>query len=177
MTDREQKELRSYCAFLLKEYGFQFSPNDPVLPALYVIHKDMQANNQNNKGIASLIQEASSRINPTVFHFHSDEASWKFQLGITLRWVIIGSFVLLLVWAAVWYRSMTKEVEQAKRIVEVAEPIKELLNRVKRDETGRLFIDFREKEQGTIQPFKEYVKIENGARVYLEKEGTNSKMK
>lgn len=177
MTDQEQKELRSYCAFLLKEYGFHFSPNDPVLPALYVIHKDMQLNNQNNKGIASLIQDTASRINPTVFNFNSEEAAWKFQLGITLRWSIIGSFVLLLVWAAVWYRSMANDVDQARRIVTVAEPIIELLARPKRDETGRLCIDFTENKGGPIQPFKEYLKIENSARVYLEKERTNSKKK
>ena len=105
MTDQEQKDLRSYCAFLLREYGFQFSPNDPVLPALYIIHKEMQLNNQNNKAIASQIQEASSRINSTVFKFYSQEAAWKFQLGITLRWGLIGLFVLIFLGITAWYWS------------------------------------------------------------------------
>jgi hypothetical protein len=34
MTDQEQKALRSYCAFLLKEYGFYFAPDNPFMPAL-----------------------------------------------------------------------------------------------------------------------------------------------
>ncbi len=43
MTDQEQKQLRFYCAFLLKEYEFHFSPTDPVIPALYIIHNEMQS--------------------------------------------------------------------------------------------------------------------------------------
>lgn len=70
MTDQEQKELRFYCAFLLKEYGFQFSPTDPVIPALYIIHKETQLINQSNKALASQVKEASARIQPKGFHFH-----------------------------------------------------------------------------------------------------------
>jgi hypothetical protein len=69
MTEKEQRDLRSYCAFILKEYGFDIPPNDPVIPALYVIHKEMQFNNESNQVIASLVKEAASKINPTVFHF------------------------------------------------------------------------------------------------------------
>jgi len=105
MTDQEQKELRNYCAFLLKEYGFQFSPNDPVIPALYVIHKEMQLNNQKNKAIATQIQEASSRINPRVFQFNSEQAAWKFQMGITLRWALAGVLVLIFLGITAWYWS------------------------------------------------------------------------
>ena len=76
MTDHEQKDLRSYCAFLLKEYGFHFSPSDPVVPALYIIHKEMQLNNQNNKALASQVKEATSRINPKEFHFHYPGEAW-----------------------------------------------------------------------------------------------------
>ncbi len=49
MTAQEEKDLRAYSAFILKEYGFHISPNDPVIPALYIIHREMQLNNQKIK--------------------------------------------------------------------------------------------------------------------------------
>ena len=71
MTDQEHKALRSYCAFILKEYGFQLSPNDPVIPALYIIHKEMQLNNQNNKAIANLIKESTSKMKSRSYTFNA----------------------------------------------------------------------------------------------------------
>ena len=64
MTEMEQRNIRSYCAFLLDEYGIHFSPDDPVIPALYVIHKEMQLNNTSNKAIASEIKDAAAKIKP-----------------------------------------------------------------------------------------------------------------
>ena len=107
MTDQEEKDLRSYCAFLLKEYGFQFSPDNPEIPVLYIIHKEMQLNNHNNRAIASLVQEVASRINPTEFKFHSDGAAWKFQMGITLRWFLIG---LVFVWRSFYKMRIVESV-------------------------------------------------------------------
>lgn len=42
MTPQEQKDLRSYCAILLNQYGFHFSPDDPVIPALYIIYMHIE---------------------------------------------------------------------------------------------------------------------------------------
>jgi len=171
MTDQEQKELRSYCAFILKEYGFQFPPNDPVIPALYIFHKEMQLNNQNNNAIASLVKEASARINPTVFHFNSPGEAWKFQMGVTLRWIISGLVVLLFVWAAIWSWSIANDVDRAKTIIGASDNLSELVKRVQKTHDGYYFIDFSVAKKDSIQNFKEFQKLNSKTvRVYLGKQ-------
>lgn len=171
MTDQEQKELRSYCAFILKEYGFQFPPNDPVIPALYIIHKEMQLNNQNNNGIASLVKEASARINPKVFHFNSPGEAWKFQMGVTLRWILSGLVVLLFIWAAIWYWSIAHDVDRAKVIIGASGNMSELVKRVQKTTDGYYFIDFSVAKGDSVQNFKEYQKLSAKIiRVYLGKQ-------
>ena len=169
-TDQEEKDLRSYCAFLLKEYGFQFTPDNPVIPALYIIHKEMQLNNQNNKAIASLVEEASSRINPKVFNFNSRGEAWKFQLGMAVKWILSGGLILLFIWVAVWRWSMSNDLDKAGRIIKEAEHMHELLGRAKRDKAGAYFIDFSEAKEGSIRPFMMYRRLDDSTvRVHLGK--------
>lgn len=171
MTDQEQKELRSYCAFILKEYGFQFPPNDPVIPALYIIHKEMQLNNQNNNAIASLVKEASARINPKVFHFNSPGEAWKFQMGLTLRWILSGLVVLLFIWAAIWYWSIANDFDRAKTIIGASDNMSELVKRVQKTNDGYYFIDFAVAKGDSVQNFKEYQKLSaKTIRIYLGKQ-------
>ncbi len=171
MTDQEQKDLRSYCAFILNEYGFQYSPNDPAIPVLYIIHREMQLNNQNNKAIASLVKEASSRINPKVFNFNSPGEAWKFQMGVAFKWILIGLLILPLIWIAAWYWSMVNDVDRAKIIIEASGNAGELLKGVKKDKADYYFIDFTAAKGDSIQPFKEYQKLNaKTVRVYLGKE-------
>src|SRR4051812_13316190 len=92
-TAKEQRELRNYSAFLLKEYGFDIPLNDPVMPALYLIHKEMELNNRSNKAIASEVKEAASKINPTVLNFNNEDAAFKFQLGIAIKWILYGCLI------------------------------------------------------------------------------------
>src|SRR6267142_1252155 len=101
MTDQAQRNLRSFSAFLLKEHGIYYPESDPVLPALYAIHKDMELNNQTNKEIASLVKEALSKVKPKEFKFYSEEAAWQFQMGITFRRVLLGILVAFSVWGLV----------------------------------------------------------------------------
>jgi hypothetical protein len=171
MTDQEQKELRFYCAFLLKEYGFQFSPTDPVIPALYIIHKEMQLNNQSNKALASQVKEASSKINPKEFHFHCAGEAWKFQLGIAVKWILTGLIALSFVAVAVWYWSMARDVDRARTIIESSGEVVELLKAVAKDKTGYCFIDFTAAKGDSIRNFKEYRKLNTSTvRVYLGKD-------
>lgn len=171
MTNQEQKNLREYCAFLLVEHGIQLSVNDPVLPALYVIHKEMQLNNQKNQSIASVIQEASSKINPEQFIFHSGDAAWKFQQGVTLRWGIIGGLVVLLTWVAAWYWSMRNDIDKARTVIGVAGNMEELLKVAKADKSGNYFLDFTAATGDSIRHFTEYQKLNaKTVRVYLGKE-------
>src|SRR5258706_714505 len=159
MTDQEQKELRFYCAFLLKEYGFQFSPNDPVIPALYIIHKEMQLNNQNNKVIASLVTEASSRINPKVFNFNSPGEAWKFQIGMAFKWILSGFLALMLIWIAAWRWSMANDVDRAEAIIEASGNVGELLKGVRQHKSGYYFIDFTAVKGETIQSCREFLRL------------------
>ena len=171
MTDQELKNLRSFSAFLLVEFGFQISPNDPVLPALYVIHNEMQLNNQRNAKIATLIQEAMSRINPKEFHFHTGEAASNFQRGITVRWSIIGFLVVSLAWVAAWFWSMHKDIDEAKTIVGVAGKMGVLLRAAKKDNKGTFFIDFTSAKGDSTRHFTEYQKLNaKTVRVYLGRE-------
>ena len=171
MTDQEHKELRSFCAFLLREFGFQFTPDNPVIPALYIIHKEMQLNNQNNKAIASLVQEAASRINPTEFKFYSDGAAWKFQLGITLRWCLVGLVFLMSISVASWYRSMCIDVEKAKTILSASGKATELLKRERKDNEGYYYIDFTSAGGNVTQDFREFKTLDaKTVRVYLGKD-------
>jgi hypothetical protein len=171
MTDKELKDLRSFSAFMLTEFGFQISPNDPVLPALYVIHKEMQLNNQKNESIASLIQGALSRINPKEFHFHTGEAASKFQRGITFRWGIVGLLLVSIAWASAWFWSMRKELEKAQTIIGVAGNMEELFRAAKRDKDGAFFIEFTASKGDSTRHFTEYRKINaKTVRVYLGRE-------
>jgi hypothetical protein len=171
MTDQEQKELRFYCAFLLKEYGFQFSPTDPVIPALYIIHKEMQLNSQSNKALALQVKEASSKINPKEFHFHCAGEAWKFQLAIAVKWILTGLIVLLFTAVAVWYWSMTKDIDKARTIIESSGEMGELLKAVTKDKAGYYFIDLTAAKGDSIRNFKEYRKLNpKTVRVYLGKE-------
>lgn len=171
MTDKEQKDLRAYCAFLLKEYGFHISPGDPIIPALYIIHKEIQFSIQSNKALASQVKEASSSINPTQYHFQYPGEAWKFQLGIALKWFLMGLIAVLLTWTGVWYWSMVKDIDKAKIIIEASGPAGKLIKAMQKDEAGYYFIDFTAPKGDSIQDFKEFRKLNpKTVRVYLGKE-------
>ncbi len=171
MTDQEQKDLRTYCAFLLKEYGFHFSPNDPVIPALYIIHKEMQLNNRNNTALISQVKKAASQISPRVFNFNVAGEAWKFQMGSIFKWVVIGLIVLLFAVLGVWYWSMAKDMNKARSIIHGSDNVSELMKLVKQNNQGYYFIDFTIAKGDSILHFKEYQKLNTKTvRVYLGKE-------
>jgi hypothetical protein len=171
MTDKEQKDLRSYCAFILKEYGFDIPSSDPVIPALYIIHKEMQLNNESNKAIVLQVKEAAAKINPTVFNFNSEGAAYKFQLGIAIKWLLCGGLIALLLTIAAWHWSNMNKVEQAKNIVQNSGKAGELLKLVKKDDEGFYFIDFTAHKGDSTVFLKEFRKIDaKTVRIYLARE-------
>lgn len=171
MTDKEQKDLRAYCAFILKEYGFDIPSSDPIIPALYVIHKEMQLNNDSNKGIALQVKEAAARINPTVFNFNSEDAAFKFQLGIAIKWILWSGLIALFLAIAAWHWSNVNKVEQANSIVQNSGKLGELLKLVKKDDEGFYVIDFTAGKDDSIEFLKEFRKIDaKTVRIYLAKE-------
>ena|SRR5258706_1531076 len=171
MTDRVQKNLTDYCASLLVEHGFDYPVNDPVLPALYVIHKDMQRNNQKNQAIADAILEASKKFNPKQFIFNSSDAASKFQWGITIRWSIIAGLAVLLAWVAAWHWSMRNDVDKARTIIGVSGNIEVLLQAVKKDEIGDFFVDLTAAKGDSTQHFVKYRRLNaKTVRLYLGRE-------
>jgi hypothetical protein len=171
MTDQAQSNLRSYSAFLLKELGIYYPESDATLPYLYAIHKEMELNNRTNKEIASLIQQALSKINPKEFKFYSGDAASKFQNGITLRWGIIGTLILLFFWIAAWHWSAVNDVHRAKVIIGATGKTAELLKCMKKDNEGFYYFDFSEAKGKSIQNFKEFERLDaRTVRVYLGKE-------
>jgi hypothetical protein len=160
MTDKEQRELRSYCAFILKEYGFNIPLTDPVIPALYLIHKEMQSNTESNKTIAAEVKEAAAKINPTVFNFYNGDAAFKFQVGIAIRWILTGVLVLAFVVVGIWYWAMANKVDQADTILKTAGDVGELLKRVKKDDEGFYCIDFTLAKGDSIQRFRQFQKLD-----------------
>ena len=159
MTDKEQRSIRAYCAFILDEHGIHFSPDDPVIPALYVIHKEMQLNNTTNNAVASEVKAAAAKINPTVFHFNNGDAAYKFHVGIAVKYILIGSLALLFTAAGIWYWSIVNNVDHAKAIIEASGSMGELMKRVKKDE-GFYVIDFNAAKGDSIQRFKEFQKLD-----------------
>ena len=161
MTEKEQRGIRTYCAFLLSEYGIHFSPDDPVIPALYVIHKEMQLSITSNKTIASEVKEAAAKINPTVFHFNNGDAAYKFHVGIAVKYILIGLLVLLFTVAGIWYWSMANNVTQAKTLIEASGSMGALMKRVKKDDEGFYVIDFTLAKRDSIQRFTEFQKLDS----------------
>lgn len=171
MTEKEHRALRTYCAFLLKEYGFHFSPDDPVIPALYIIHREMEINNYNNKAFASQVKDATAKLKPKQFHFHYPGEAWKFQVGLTFRWFFIVLMIFLLIWFCLWYGSALRDVGQARIILENSGRMSELLKAVQQEKSGYYFIDFTASQVDSLRNFREFRKLNSTTvRVYLGKE-------
>lgn len=171
MTNQEQKDLRSYCALLLNKYGFHFSPNDPVIPALYIIYRHMKFNNESNEVLASKIKEAMSRTNPKEFHFHHPGEAWEFQMAGVLKWVLSGLAVFILLWFASWHWSRVHDVAAARVIIQHSTNIDKLFHRVQKNEEGTYFLDFTASAGDSVKYFVEYEKLDRKTiRVYVGRE-------
>ncbi|MBL0742099.1 hypothetical protein [Chryseolinea lacunae] len=178
MTQDEKlkRDLRSYCAFLIKEYGIIYPPTDPVIPALFAIHKDMQLNNQKNADIAFRIHEAAAKVEPRVFQLNSFKAAFGFQLGIAAKWTLWGGMLLGFAWLATWVWSINADLKKAKMIIESSKKTVELIQKVRIDNAGYYYIDFVAAKRGTIKNFHEFTKVDkNTVRVYLGKDSISTR--
>ena len=163
--------MRDYSAFLLKEYGFDIPLNDPVMPALYIIHKEMELANRSNKAIASEVKDAASKINPTVFNFNNKDAAFNFQLGIGVRWILCGCIIAVVLGIGAWHWSNVNKVEQAANIVKNSGKLGELLKLVKKDNEGFYFIDFKAANKDSTVFIKEFQQMDaKTVRIYLARE-------
>lgn len=171
MTDQELLHLRAYCASVLTKYGFQLSPDNPVTPALYIIHKEMEENNKVNKDVASRINKATEDIKPKVYHFNVAGEAWKFQVGIGLKWLPWGMVILGFVASLVWLRSLEEDVKRARFILKHEPALTTLLQQGKKTSDGYYYIDFKKSPNNkSIQFFTEFEQIDaRTVRVYVAK--------
>lgn len=160
MTDKERRQLREYCALLMREYGFEFLPAEPILPSLYIIHKEMQTAIEANQAIASKIDAASSRIRPRVFNFSHPGEAWKFQLATAVKWILLAGIIWSFIAAGIWYWSIGRELDRARTIIASRNRVSELAKRARKDDKGVLFIDLTEAKGDSVQRFREYVRID-----------------
>ncbi|RAW01095.1 hypothetical protein [Pseudochryseolinea flava] len=172
MTPQEQQDLRNYCASLLKDYGFHFSPEDPVIPALYVIHKETESNLKAQRMLTTEFRDALDKVKPQ-FHFHDGESAWKFQLSGLIKWAISVVAVLVAMGTGVWQWSRVHDVDAARQILDYSPRVNALLKCVKRTDAGLLFLDFTVQQGDSIAPFLEYERInKKTVRVYLGMDST-----
>jgi len=163
--------MRDYSAFLLKEYGFDIPLNDPVMPALYIIHKEMEVTNQSNKAIASEVKQAALKINPNVFNFYNEDAAFKFQLGIGVRWFLHGCIIAIVAAICAWHWSNINKVEEANNIVRNSGKLGEMLKLVKKDNEGYYFMDFKAASRDSLVFIKEFWQVDaKTVRIYLARE-------
>jgi hypothetical protein len=171
MNAKEEKLLREFCSHLLLDYGFEFLPSDPVLPALYAIHCELNGNADGNKKVAHAINEALEKLNPTVYNFSERGEGWKFQIAGSLRWLFMGLTVMGAIWPCVFWWRQYHDVVKARIILNTAAPLNQLLlNNVGKDKEGYLFLQFNEAKGNSIEFYTEYDKRQDGSvRVYLGK--------
>lgn len=175
MTSEEEKDLRAYCVYLLTEYGFQFSPDNPVIPALYIIYRHTKSNTEANKVLTSQIQEALSKIKPEEFHFHYPGEAWKFQMAGLLKLIVCFGLILTILFVGLWQWSRANDVEQAKTIIQSSGNMGVLLHRIKVSDRGTYYIDFTAPNGDSVQHFFEYKKLDKKTiRVYLGRESDHS---
>jgi hypothetical protein len=168
MTDKERLELRTYCASLLKQYGFQFNTTDPVLPVIYIIHREMQQCNETNRMIAQRIDEATSRIRPKVFHFNHEGEAWKFQLAIAMKWILCGGLIMVAISSGIWHWSISSDVDRAQIIINTHDNLSQMAAHAERNRDGSYFIDLSEARGDSVQHFREYVRIDKKTiRIFL----------
>ena len=120
----------------------------------------MQLNNTTNKAIGAEVRDAAAKINPTVFQFNNGDAAYRFHVGIAVKYILIGSLVLLFTVAGIWYWSMVNKVDEAKTIIEASGNMGELMKRVTKDKEGFYVIDFTAAKGDSIQRFKEFLQLD-----------------
>ncbi|MFM7855551.1 MAG: hypothetical protein ACKO96_27405, partial [Flammeovirgaceae bacterium] len=95
--------------------------------------------------------------------------AWKGQGAGALKWLLRGISGKLMLWRAVKWWSRNNDLDEAQRIIQSSGRINShLLNNVKSDTDGFLFLEFTEAKGNAIKNFIEYEKVNSKTvRVYL----------
>jgi hypothetical protein len=176
MTGQEHKDVYSYRVWVHREFGIEYSSTDPIIPTMYVFHKEMQLTVETIRGIADEIKENTSRVNPVVYNFNDKGESLKFQLGIFLKWALFSLPVSLVIWIASLWWSSVNDVDKARMIIDSSENIRVLANRIQKSPDGFYFIDFAPTRGDSTKPFTEFKLIDKRTvRVFIGKDPIQKK--
>ncbi len=172
MTESELKLLRKYCAHVLTDYGFDFSPDDPIVPSLYTIHRELNANKEGNKALAKSVQDALTKINPTVYNFNNRGEALLFKIGELIKWVVIGTGTIIIIWICNFWWRQHHDVERARNIIDGSAAITKILHEnIRKNDQGYLYIPFEKHFGDSINFFSEYEEFKDGSvRVYIGKQ-------
>lgn len=153
------------------EYGIHISENDELLPILHFVFNSVKEVNESRAKQESALNELMGKINRPVYNLGPGEA-WQFQLAASLKWLFIGVSVVLVSWIGQTWWSWKNDLDEAQRIIQSSERINShLMNNVKRDSDGFMFLEFTEAKGNSIKNFIEYEKINSKTvRVYLGQE-------
>lgn len=171
MTPSEQKELRDYSAHLMKSYGFDIPYTDPVMPALFVIHKEMSSTRIGNERLIGTITEAVKKLNVEGHRIATPGEAWKFQIAASVKWIALSISTMMIMLVLFAIIKANKKVEQAEKILDASPAVSSnFLKNVMKDSEGFYYLEFSEATGSKVKYFVEYDKVGNGkVRVYLGK--------
>jgi len=153
------------------DYGIHISENDELLPILHFVFHSVKEVNESRAKQESALSDLMSKINRPVYNFAPGEA-WQFQIAASLKWLFIGMSIVLFAWIALKWWSAKNDLDEAQRIIQSSERINiHLLNNVKKDTDGFMFLEFTEAKGNSIKNFIEFEKVNSKTvRVYLGQE-------
>lgn len=172
MTEQQEKKIREFAAYLLGKHGFERGVLDPVLPVLYIIHKENSDLLDEARKISSQLQIGYEKFNPKSYTFYDDSAAWKFSLAGTLKWLWIGLTLIIIWWSGYFWWLQRVDVKTAQLVLKTADSITlELVQRVKKDKDGYFYLEFTKPKNNSIQFFSEYSQLgDKKIRVYVGKD-------
>ena len=152
-------------------YGIHISENDELLPVLHFVFHSVKEVKESRAKQESALGDLMSKINRPVYNFAPGEA-WQFQIASSLKWLFIGISIVLFALIALKWWSSKNDLDEAQRIIRSSGRINShLLNNVKEDRDGFMFLEFTEAEENSIKNFIEYEKVNSRTvRVYLGQE-------
>lgn len=169
MTEKEEKLLREYCARVLLKYGFEFTPDDPVIPALYTIYSELNSNKVGNEEVAKTITMALSKLNPTVYNFHGPGEAWKFKMAESMRWLFLAMGLVVAIGIGfIWWRQ-NHDVEKASEIISTSNGVQRMLMlSSKKDNRGYEYLEFSKAGKEFTAFWTEYLEVnKDTVRVYI----------
>ena len=178
MSGEEKLKIRDFSAHLLKEWGFDFPPEDPVMPALYVFHKENEVLRKANEKLQKEVQDGNGKLSadikkivsslqPVTYNFSTKGEAWKFKVAGVLPWLIGGMFFIITLWSVGHYLKIVVQEQNKTLIIKKLNVIdQQILPSLKIDNDGDLYLEASSMKD-TIG-INEFVLLNNGkVRVYL----------